>query len=103
MFIFIIILWFRITFYTDVPVRINKLSLAYPTHVACLDIPETNSSVKKTGAIKSIMRRSLPGGGGSSPCRKRLPSPHWRHKYSLPITVSNLDDRSRAACEAALP
>ena len=75
--------------HTDVPVRINKLSLAYPTHVACLDIPETNSSVKKTGAIKSIMRRSLPGGGGSSPCRKRLPSPHWRHKYSLPITVSN--------------
>ena len=75
--------------HTDVPVRINKLSLAYPTHRACIDVPETSNSVRKTGAIKSIIRRSLPAGGGSSPCRKRLPSPHWRHKYSLPTTVSN--------------
>ena len=70
---------------SNVPGRANQLSFAYSTPKISKEVPVSN--IRQTGSIKSFIRRSLPSGGQS--CRTRLPSPHWRHRYSLPTTVSN--------------
>ena len=70
---------------SNVPGRANQLSFAYSTPKTCKEVPVAN--IRRTGSIKAFIRRSLPSGGQS--CRSRLPSPHWRHRYSLPTTVSN--------------
>ena len=71
--------------HSDVPDIINHPSLACSTPRARVDVPVP--SVKRKGSIKSFIRRSLPSGGQSR--RTRLPSPHWRHRFSLPTTVLN--------------
>lgn len=61
-----------------------------PPYLACLsprvikDIPVPYG--KRKDSIKSLLRRSLPSGSPNS--RARLPSPHWRHRYSLPTPLS---------------
>ena len=69
----------------DVPASCNQLLLVCSSPKVLKDVPILN--VKQSGSIKDFLRRSLPSGAQS--CRARIPSPHWRYRYSLPTTVSN--------------
>ena len=70
---------------SNVSNRVDQHSFAYSTPKISKEDPISN--IRQTGSIKAFIRRSLPS--GDQTCRTRLPSPHWRHRYSLPTTVSN--------------